>query len=780
MALTKAQLIDLNGNELILDLDADTSITADTDDQIDIKIGGADDFRFTANTFTALSGSTIAAQALTATSITSTGNVVIPNAGTIGSASDADSIAISSGGVVTFSQSPVFPDGSLAVVDLDIDGATDIGAALVDADLLIVDDGASGTNRKVALSRVKTYIGSSTAADDLTIGDAAVLLTTSAGNITIDAAGNDTDIIFKGTDGSSDRVFMTIDGSEGGDLFLTGGLIDLKNDGSAVSQIKFYCESSNAHAQTLIGAPHSESGTNTLTLPSSGGNSKLLSATSTATVTNKTLTSPVINTGTFGTSILPTSADGTTLGSASKEFSDLFLADASTIQFGADQDVTLTHVADTGLLLNAAMKIQFRDAAIHISSTADGDLAIAADDEIDITSTLIDINGNVEISGTAVTTGVHTFTAVPVFPNNTIETADIQADAVDGTKIADDAINSEHYTDGSIDTAHIAADQIVASLIADDAINSEHYTDGSIDTAHLADGQVTIGKLATAVLTGATDIGAAIVDADLFLVDDGAGGTLRKTTAARIKTYATTGAITTITSLLATDIKIGEDDQTKIDFETADEIHLYAANAEQVFVSDGVFGPQTDSDVDLGTTGVRFKNAFIDTITTTGTITASGIITGTGFTAGSAVLAEAELELLDGITAGTTAASKVFTSDSNNLTAISGAVVLTEDTLSFDATQDWDVRASPNAKVTLTANVTFDAPSNPTTGQYISILCIQDGTGSRTIAWNAVFEFTGDETPTATTTAAKGDMFTFRYNGAKWLEVGRNFNLTLS
>ena len=82
--------------------------------------------------------------------------------------------------------------------------------------------------------------------------------------------------------------------SAGGDLFLTGGLIDLKNDGSNVSQIKFYCESSNAHAQTLIGAPHSESGSNTLTLPSSGGDSKLVSATSTATLTNKTLTTPII------------------------------------------------------------------------------------------------------------------------------------------------------------------------------------------------------------------------------------------------------------------------------------------------------------------------------------------------------------------------------------------------------------------------------------------------------------------------------------------------------
>jgi hypothetical protein len=69
--------IDINGTELILDADADTSITADTDDQIDIKIAGFDDFQFTANTFTAQSGSTIAAQALTATTIGSSAGVTI-------------------------------------------------------------------------------------------------------------------------------------------------------------------------------------------------------------------------------------------------------------------------------------------------------------------------------------------------------------------------------------------------------------------------------------------------------------------------------------------------------------------------------------------------------------------------------------------------------------------------------------------------------------------------------------------------------------------------------
>ena len=74
-AIIAGTAVDLNGNELILDADADTSITSDTDDTIHIKIAGADDFTFTANTLTAESGSTIAAQALTATTVTASGIV---------------------------------------------------------------------------------------------------------------------------------------------------------------------------------------------------------------------------------------------------------------------------------------------------------------------------------------------------------------------------------------------------------------------------------------------------------------------------------------------------------------------------------------------------------------------------------------------------------------------------------------------------------------------------------------------------------------------------------
>ena len=187
----------------------------------------------------------------------------------------------------------------------------------------------------------------------------------------------------------------------------------------------------------------------------------------------------------------------------------------------------------------------------------------------------------------------------------------------------------------------------------------------------------------------------------------------------------------------------------------------------------------SDRDVTISDGAIDFDIASHDTsngLKLGGTLVTStaaelNILDGVGSTA-------AELNYSDLATLGTTAASKVFTADANNLTKITGGVYLEEATLTFDSTQDWDVRASPVAQVTLTANVTFDAPSNPTTGQYISILCIQDGTGSRTIAWNAVFEFTGGTAPTATTTAAKGDLFTFRYHNSHWIEVGRNLNLT--
>ena len=225
------------------------------------------------------------------------------------------------------------------------------------------------------------------------------------------------------------------------DLFIAGGLIDLKNDGGAVSQIKFYCESSNAHAQTLIGAPHSESASNTLTLPSSGGSSKLLSATSTATGTNKSIDSDnntitnIVNADIKSSAaIADTKLDtistagkvaisaldidgGTDIGAALADADEIIVDDGGG---GTNRrsdmsrvktyiaDVTLTTAAQTNITsLGTLTALTVDNVAINgttIGHTDDTDLMTVADGvltvagEVDATS--LDISGNADIDGT--------------------------------------------------------------------------------------------------------------------------------------------------------------------------------------------------------------------------------------------------------------------------------------------------------------------------------------------------------------------------------------------
>lgn len=67
-----------------------------------------------------------------------------------------------------------------------------------------------------------------------------------------------------------------------------------------------------------------------------------------------------------------------------------------------------------------------------------------------------------------------------------IALADLAADSVDGTKIADDSINSEHYVNGSIDLAHLSADCVDGTKIADNAVGNEHLEDDAVGVAELS------------------------------------------------------------------------------------------------------------------------------------------------------------------------------------------------------------------------------------------------------------------------------------------------------
>ena len=127
------------------------------------------------------------------------------------------------------------------------------------------------------------------------------------------------------TTNSSEKIVtgksLVVDGNgSSGGVTISDGTIDLRTGTGNVAKIKFYCESANAHFQTLAAAPHSAGASNTLVLPAAGSN--LISDTATQTLTNKTLTSPDINTpdidgGTIdGTAIQTGSIDNTPIGAS--------------------------------------------------------------------------------------------------------------------------------------------------------------------------------------------------------------------------------------------------------------------------------------------------------------------------------------------------------------------------------------------------------------------------------------------------------------------------------
>ena len=141
-----------------------------------------------------------------------------------------------------------------------------------------------------------------------------------------------------------------------------------------------------------------------------------------------------------GTAFVPDAADGAALGTTSLEFSDLFLADSSVINFGADQDTTLTHTDGTGLTLNSTNKLCFNDTSQFIQGSSATVLSLGATDEIDLTATAIDVNGTMDVSGTLTTaaitaSGVATFNSTVAF-NGAVGIGDLNILA-DGTFTTD-------------------------------------------------------------------------------------------------------------------------------------------------------------------------------------------------------------------------------------------------------------------------------------------------------------------------------------------------------
>ena len=131
-----------------------------------------------------------------------------------------------------------------------------------------------------------------------------------------------------------------------------------------------------------------------------------------------------------------------------------------------------------------------------------------------------------------------------------------------------------------------------------------------------------------------------------------------------------------------------------------------------------------------------------------------------------------------GLSGGGTSGTVSISLDTTNAQEWTGTQNFNSTSLTFDATQDWDLSLNQVCDLTLTANTTFDAPTNLVDGGFYSITIIQDGTGSRTASWNTVFKWAGGTAPTLTTTASAKDIFVFRSDGTNMLEVGRQLNVS--
>jgi len=187
---------------------------------------------------------------------------------------------------------------------------------------------------------------------------------------------------------------------------------------------------------------------------------------------------------------------------------------------------------------------------------------------------------------------------------------------------------------------------------------------------------------------------------------------------------------TTITSLKNAALVIGRDADNDIDFATDNNIIFRAGGADQVKLIDGVLQPVTDSDVDLGTTGVRFKNTFTDAITVTGAVTANSLdIEGDVDVNGTL---ETDALTIAGITLSESIADTVGAMVGGNTE--SGISVTYNDS---DNTLDFDVI---DPTITLTGDVTGSATMTNLGSVSIATTRTAGSTSTADIADNAITE----------------------------------------
>jgi hypothetical protein len=380
-------------------LDSSGGITLDAD-------GGTITFADAGSSLGTITSSGYSGTSAAATTVTITDNESTNENNVIVFVAGADSdggtgLGLESDGNLTYNPST----GTLSVTNISVSGTqTIVDSVTMNASNAVVFEGATADAHETTLTTI-----------DAT-GDRTISLPNVAGTLPVLAAVSATAIT-----STPEEINLIDGGTSRGTTAVASGDGILINDGGTmrmtnVDTVSTYFASHTVGGGNIVTTGALDSGSITSGFGAiDNGTSNIRSATITAE-----------------TAFVPDASDGAALGTSSLEFSDLFLADGAVISLGDDDDVTLTHVADTGILLNGNNVIQFNDASQNIGATSGTILDINATDEIELNATAIDINGTCDVSG-AFTTG-----------STIVSTGKITADAgididnfnIDGTTIA--------------------------------------------------------------------------------------------------------------------------------------------------------------------------------------------------------------------------------------------------------------------------------------------------------------------------------------------------------
>ena len=481
-------------------------------------------------------------------------------------------------------------------------------------------------------------------------------------------------------------------------------------------------------------------------------------------------------------------------------------SDESIFSFGANDDIVLTHVQDTGLVMSSVtatspilnLKSTEAGATAAPTLTLQRDSVSPADDDF-VGEILFKAD-----SDTGAVRNVGKITTQVRDVSNTTEDSDfVISNIVAGSETAQITLSSDGVTmDQGVNIDNIRIDGTEIDLSSGDLtldVAGDIILDADGGDVTLKDAGTTYANLNNA--------------SGELVIQSGSTPTTAVTFAGANADFAGTLDVTGATTL---DSTLSVKGNVTIGDAATDTLTVTADVASNLI-------PSADDTHDLGASGAEWKDLYLDGVAYVDSIampttTVTDILDEDDMTSDSAtalatqqsIKAYVDTQVAAGATFGSSITFEGATADdfetslavtdptadrTITLPDETGNVIIDSKAQEFTKTQNfnattltdastiaWDTSSNQVTSVELTSGVgnsrAFGAPTNLVDGGVYVLMVKQDGTGSRTINWNTVFKWANGNTPTLTTTASAKDIFTFLSDGTNLYEIGRSLNVS--